>query len=215
MGPEPLAEVHRELVGGLVTLVAAPGQRLLQDGQQRVVLGAGRLGLLVTRIAVSFGVRVIAVTRSKSNRELALRFGATEALDAGSPVLGDLIRDRTDGLGATVVVECTGHPDGLGLAVSLARPGGTVALKSTPGVPSRGFDVTEAVVKEITLTGSRCGPFDKAIDRLSAGRIPVDDFVAGVYPLEDIEAALEAARRSAKILIEFPEPEEEECEHHH
>jgi len=214
-----LPEKMSSWAGAMVEPVAAAIRTFertpIEAGDTVVVLGAGRLGLLVTRIAMSFGVRVIAVTRSEAHRELALRFGAAEALDAGSPVLGDLIRDRTDGLGATVVVECTGHPDGLGLAVSLARPGGTVALKSTPGVPSRGFDVTEAVVREITLTGSRCGPFDKAIDRLSAGRIPVDDFVAGVYPLENIEAALEAAKRSAKILIDFPEPEEEACEHHH
>ena len=182
--------------------------------QTVVVLGAGRLGLLVMRIAASYGAKVIAASRSKEKRELALRFGATEALDASSDGLADAVRIRTNGLGAHVVVECTGHPTGPGCAVSLVRAGGTVALKSTPGVPAEGFDVTQVVVRELTIQGSRCGPFDKAIDRLVAGRIPVDDLVAGVFSLEEIGAAFEAAKRSAKILIEFPEPDEEECAHH-
>jgi alcohol dehydrogenase len=177
-----------------------------------VILGAGRLGLLVTRIAHSFGSKVIAATRSEAKRELALRFGASEALDAANPLLPDLVRDRTGGLGADVVVDCTGSPEGVGLALKLVRARGTIALKSTPGAAADGFDLTETVVSEIRLEGSRCGPFDKAIDRLTAGRIPLDDYVAGVFPLEEIEAAFEASKRAAKILIEFPEPPEA-CEH--
>jgi len=168
----------------------------------------------VIRIAQSFGANVIAVSRSEAKRQLALRFGAREVLDASDPGLADEVRDRTNGLGADVVVECTGSPEGPAKAVTLVRSEGTVALKSTCGAPAAGFDATEVVVREITVTGSRCGRFEKAIDRLVAGRIPVDDYVAGVYPLEDIEGALEAARRAAKVLIEFPEPEGGECGHH-
>ncbi|MEN8150399.1 MAG: alcohol dehydrogenase catalytic domain-containing protein [Planctomycetota bacterium] len=187
----------------------------IEADQTVVVLGAGRLGLLVTRIATSYGAKVIAASRSKEKRDLALRFGASEALDASSDGLADAVRVRTGGLGAHLVVECTGHPRGPGLALSLVRAGGTVALKSTPGRPAEGFDPTEVVVKEIRIQGSRCGPYDKAIERLAAGRIPVDDFVAGTFSLDEIETAFEAARHSGKVLIEFPEPDDEECGHHH
>jgi threonine dehydrogenase-like Zn-dependent dehydrogenase len=186
----------------------------LTAGTTVLVLGAGRIGLLVTRIARSHGVRVLAVSGSASRRELALRFGAEVAFDRSSPDLKEQVLERTGGVGADVVVECTGTPEGPGQAVALVRPEGTIALKSTCGAPAVDFDTTDVVVNEITLVGSRCGPFDPAIERLVAGRVPVEDLVAGVFPLEDIEIALEAARRSAKILIEFPEPPPSDCEHH-
>jgi len=212
-----LPETFSTWAGAMVEPVAAAIRTFertpIEAGATVVVLGAGRIGLLVIRIAQSFGVHVIAVSRSEAKRDLALRFGAREALDASSPILADLVHDRTNGLGADVGVECTGRPEGLACAIPLVRPGGTVALKSTSGRPALDLDTTDVVIREITVVGSRCGPFDKAIDRLSAGRIPVEDFVAGVYPLDDIEAALEAAKRSVKILIEFPEPEGEECGH--
>jgi len=175
----------------------------LGTGDTVVVLGAGRLGLLVCRVAHSFGARVLAVSRSPNNRALALRFGAEESFDPADDADVRAVLERTEGLGADLVVECTGSPEGLAHALRLVRPRGTIALKSTPGRPITELDSTRIVTAEITLQGSRCGPFPQAIERLKSGRIPVEDYVAGVFPLEDIAAAFEAARTSAKILIEI------------
>ena len=113
------------------------------------------------------------------------------------------VRKETDGLGADVVVECTGNPEGFAHAVDLVRPRGVVALKSTCGRPAVGLDTADLVVREVTVQGSRCGPFPKAIERLKAGQIPVGDYVSGVYPLEDVTGALDAARRATKVLLEI------------
>ncbi|MHC4472320.1 MAG: zinc-dependent alcohol dehydrogenase [Planctomycetota bacterium] len=165
-----------------------------------VVLGAGRLGLLICRVAHSFGARVIAVSRSESSRVLALRFGADESL---APEEAARVRETTDGLGADVVVECTGDPVGLARAAEIVRARGTVAVKTTCGRPAEGLATTDLAVREITVQGSRCGPFAKAIERLRAGQIPVDDYVSGVYPLDGVADALDAARRATKVLLEI------------
>jgi len=212
----PVGNVHRlpeELSprsGALVEPLAAALRTFevtpLSPGDHVVVLGAGRLGLLVAKAARSHGAHVIAVSRSPEKRALALQFGAAEVVEAG-PTARERVLALTDGVGANVVVECTGTPDGLATAVTLVRPRGVVAQKSTPGQPARDFDPTIVAVNEITIQGSRCGPFAKAIERLKSGLVPVDDYVSGVFPLEEIEAALEAARTGTKILIEPTQPD--------
>ncbi len=207
----PAANVHRlpkELspkAGVLVEPLAAAIRTFevtpLSPGDHVVVLGAGRLGLLVAKAARSHGAHVIAVSGSPEKRELALRFGVASVVEAG-PTAREQVLALTDGIGANVVVECSGAPDGLATAVTLVRPRGVIAEKSTAGRPTRKFDPTIVVVNELTIQGSRCGPFAKAIERLKSGLVPVDDYVSGVFPLSEIEAALEAARGGIKILIE-------------
>ena len=69
---------------------------------------------------------------------------------------------------ADLVVECTGNPEGLALATRAVRPRGTVVLKSTyHGTAS--LDVSRLVVNEVTLVGSRCGPFAKALEPARGG----------------------------------------------
>jgi alcohol dehydrogenase len=208
----PAANAHRlpedldVRAGALVEPLAAAIRTFeitpLSPGDHVVVLGAGRLGLLEVSTARSFGAHVTAVSRSAEKRERALRFGATEAV-AGGAAARERVLELTGGVGADVVVECTGAPEGLAEAISLVRPRGTIAQKSTAGQPARGFDPTLLAVHELTIQGTRCGPFGKAIERLKAGLLPVDDYVAAEFPLEEIEAAFRVAGDGRKVLIQF------------
>lgn len=207
----PAANVHRlpaELPvrsGALVEPLAAAIRTFevtpITPDDHVVVLGAGRLGLLVAKTARSHGAHVIAISRSPEKRDLALKFGAACAISAGATAREEVLA-LTDGVGANVVVECTGAPDGLAAALQLVRALGAIALKSTPGQLAPNFDPTLVAVNEITIQGSRCGPFTKAIERLKSGLLPVDDYITGVFPLEEIEAAYAAARTGLKVLID-------------
>ncbi len=209
----PVGNAHRlptefsPWIGALVEPVAAAIRTFelseVQATDTVAVLGAGRLGLLVVRMARSHGARVIAFSRSEAKRALSLRFGAQHALEAGTPEARETLFALTEGLGADLVVECTGVPEGLAEAARLVRPGGVIALKSTCGEPLRDFSSTLIAVNEVRIQGSRCGPFPKAIERLKAGIVPVEDYVSGVFPLTEIESALAAAERATKILIEM------------
>ena len=100
-----------------------------------------------------------------------------------------------------IVVDCTGNPAGLISARRLVRPRGRIVVKSTFAADAQ-FDVTQLVVDEVQLLGSRCGPFAPALRLLERRLVRVDAMIAGRYPLDQGLAAFDAARHRLKILLE-------------
>ena len=82
-----------------------------------------------------------------------------------------------------LVVDASGQPAGFAAATMLVRPRGTLVVKSTFHGETP-VSCSSLVVDEITVIGSRCGPFERAIELLSGGRVDVKPLVAGVYELE-------------------------------
>lgn len=181
-----------------------------------VVLGPGRLGILIALAAAELGARTLVAGRSSRRLDLARELGLeTQAWDfslraepedplspAPSPLL-ERVLEMTGGRGAGLVVEATGDPAGLGLALDLARPRGTVALKSTPGRPVPAFNMTRAVVGEIRLQGSRCGDFGEAIRFQERVRLPLDRLIERRFPFKHLAGALEAAGQGGKTVLDF------------
>ncbi len=156
-----------------------------------IVLGDGKLGLLVAQVLALTGCDLTAVGRHESKlailaaRGIATQIGA-EGL-AGS---------------ADLVVECTGRAEGFQAARRLVRPGGTVVLKSTyHGLVEA--DLSGIVVDEINLVGSRCGPFPAALRLLAHRLVDVTPLITATYPIHEALAAFEHAqqRGSLKVLI--------------
>lgn len=168
-----------------------------------VVLGAGRLGVLVCKVAALKGARVIAVSRSPYKLQLARKFGAHILIDASEEDPRAEVMKLTDALGAHVVVEATGTQDGLNTAFDLVRPRGTICVKSMPGTGSHDFPLTRAVVDEIRIQGSRCGPFGKATRLMARHGLDMDLLISQVFPLDEICAAFEAAQRKFKVLVKI------------
>jgi threonine dehydrogenase-like Zn-dependent dehydrogenase len=157
-----------------------------------VVIGDGKLGNLLAQTLALTGCDLLVVGRH--TEKLAL----IEARGIPVGMAADLPKRRAD-----VVVECTGNSDGLSLARQAVRPRGTIVLKST----YRGsvtLDLSPLVVDEVTLVGSRCGPFAPALELLSSGRIDVRPLIQACYPLVDGVAAFEHAARPGvlKVLID-------------
>jgi len=99
-----------------------------------------------------------------------------------------------------VVIECSGNPDGFEIARRAVRPRGTIVMKSTYA-GALTVNASSLVVDEITLIGSRCGPFDKAIDLLAAKKVAVRDLIDAVYPLDDALTAFEHAQRKGALKV--------------
>jgi threonine dehydrogenase-like Zn-dependent dehydrogenase len=85
---------------------------------------------------------------------------------------------------ADVVVECTGNPEGLAIARAAVRPRGTIVLKSTYHGDVT-INLSGIVVDEVTVVGSRCGPFAPALAMLASGAITVTDLIDDRFPLAD------------------------------
>jgi threonine dehydrogenase-like Zn-dependent dehydrogenase len=161
-------------------------------GMTCLVLGDGKLGLLVAQMLASAGARVTSVGRHPEKLAILSRRGIETALAHDwSPRPSDL------------VVEATGSADGFCAAVAATRPRGTLVLKSTLAEHPR-VDLAPLVIHEITVVGSRCGPFEPALRALSEGRVEVDSLISARVPLARAEQALAraAAPGARKVLIE-------------
>ncbi len=106
-----------------------------------------------------------------------------------------------------LVVEASGTASGMTTAAAATRPGGTLVLKSTlaaGGSPN----LTQLVVDEITLVGSRCGPFPAALAAMARHRYPFDRLVSARFPLSrGSEAFAEACRPGRlKVLVDPTSP---------
>lgn len=170
-----------------------------------VVLGCGRLGLLAALVARRLCESVIAFTNREEDVGLAGQFDVDARVVENDEQIVAAVRGATNGLGADVVVEATGSPNGLSLALDCVRPRGTVALKSTPGTPVEQFDLTRVVVDEIGLQGSRCGDFSTAIRFWEEHSPPLEKLVAAEFPLKQIADAIERARQPGKVLLRVKE----------
>lgn len=163
----------------------------LRPSQRVVVLGLGRLGQLCARVLALSGAQVFGVARSAASRaHLPRSVVAVPADQAADLPLAD------------VVVDCTGAPEGLRLATARVRPGGTLVLKTTVHHPEA-LAPTPWVIDEITVIGSRCGPFAPALRLLAAGAVDPRDLITARYPLaRGVEALAQAAQPGAfKVLL--------------
>ncbi|MEZ0289563.1 MAG: alcohol dehydrogenase catalytic domain-containing protein [Sulfolobales archaeon] len=147
------------------------------------VIGLGNIGLLSIQVLKLLRPRkLVAIARRDSPKaRLAESLGADEVVEVDE--IKDYISKKTpEGGGFDYVVEATGDPRALDLAVEITRPRGVIAAKSTHGSPVS-FNYTLSVVKELRIIGSRCGPFEKAIDLLRLGLVRVEPLITSVYPL--------------------------------
>ena len=166
-------------------------QMTIVDGQRVAVVGDGRMGLLVAQVlrTATRTSRCSAVTNTSSPSRTRSASPISTASETRQP------QDRFD-----VVVDVTGRPDGPARALDIVRPRGTVVMKSTfhGEAPLESWPI---VVDEVTLLGSRCGPFKPAIDLLASGTVQVKPLISRVAALEDHAGAFAEARRSLKVLF--------------
>ena len=167
-------------------------QQIPMNGQYVTVLGDGRLGNLCAQVLQHHGCHVQVVGKHQPKLNL-LR-------DLGIP--GILLSDLSPARNSDLVVDCTGSPTGLTTALQLVRPCGTIILKTTVAA-TQTLHMAPFVIDEITLLGSRCGPFADALQLLSTGTIAVAPLLSASYPLEDAEIAFTHAARkdTLKVLL--------------
>jgi threonine dehydrogenase-like Zn-dependent dehydrogenase len=149
--------------------------------------------LLAGKVLAQAGTSVMMLGR----REESLVLPAAWGLDTG--LVGDFPDNAFD-----LVVEATGNQHGLAHSLRLVRPRGTLVLKSTFHGGSADVDLTKLVVGEISVHGSRCGPFEPALRLLADRIVPVGDTIEGCYDLSDgLQAFAHAAQSGVrKILLQ-------------
>lgn len=180
---EPLAAAYQVIM-----------QRPLERRERVAVVGTGRLGLLVAQVLRTTGCQLEVFGRNETTLGFCEKKGIQTRL-----VSETIVKPEFD-----VVVDCTGSPEGFDTALKLVRPRGTLMLKSTHAGAAP-LNLAPVVVNEISVIGSRCGPFPEAINALARGQIDVESLISRKLPLERGVEAMEMAAdpRHIKILLKI------------
>jgi len=192
--PESVSDTEAVFVEPLAAAIQVKEQVNIRPSEKVAVLGDGKLGMLVALSLHAFGHEATLLGRHPEKMEIGERQGISTALS------GDGMRDMDQEF--DVIVECTGRASGLSLAASLIKPRGKIVMKTTCA-GSQTIDAAPLVVKEITLIGSRCGPFAPAIRMLSERRIDVRTLVSGEYPLSRFKEAFKRAEEGDSLKVIF------------
>ena len=158
-----------------------------------LVVGDGKLCQLVAQTLALTGCDLLAIGRH------AEKLANLTAQNIPTGFAED-VTDRS----FDIAVECTGNPDGFAIARRALRPRGILVLKSTYA-NQLSLDISSIVVDEITLIGSRCGPFSKALKLLAENKIEVHNLIQARYYLDEGLAAFKHAQKRGvlKVLLEI------------
>lgn len=155
----------------------------IKPSQPVAVIGDGRLAFLIAQVIAINGTPVTVFGRHEDKLKNFKPFANTSLTPEGT---------------FEVVVDATGAPSGLETAISLVRSRGLLILKSTyAGKPE--VDMSELVVREITLRGNRCGPFTPALNLLKREQIILPKIQ--LFPLVHFEQAFSA--KTFKVGFDF------------
>ena len=170
-----------------------PAQITIHPTDRIIVLGDGRLGNLCAQVLAQLAHDVLVIGKHDEKlallKSLGIRTARVNLVEPGHQ--------------ADIVVDCTGSDTGLPAALELVRPRGTIVLKTTvSGRQTLAWALF--VIDEVTLVGSRCGPFDEALAALESGRIVVQPLISARFSLDRGVEAIECAGTGPvlKVLLD-------------
>jgi threonine dehydrogenase-like Zn-dependent dehydrogenase len=195
--PSSVTDEQAVFVEPLAAACEILAQINVKQFSKAAVLGDGKLAQLIARVLRTALPRVVMYGKHKDKLQQAAAARITTQTVRGDT--SDLKRVKDN---FALLVEATGSPSGLALAQHMTEPRGTLVLKSTfhGAAP---VETWPLVVKEITLIGSRCGPFAKAIALLRSGKVDPRPLITRTFPLSEAPAAIQYAQQPGvmKVLL--------------
>ncbi|MDR2106844.1 MAG: alcohol dehydrogenase catalytic domain-containing protein [Coriobacteriales bacterium] len=182
--PDGLAPQQAIFTEPLAAALRITEQVTFPAGAPVAILGDGRLALMICQaLAATTSAALSVMGRHPEKLALFEPYAATCSKPTGS---------------FEVVIDATGNPASLPVALGLTRSEGTLVMKSTYATTAE-IDMSEVVVREIRIQGSRCGPFAPALELLSRGEVSLP--AIELYPPESFEAAF--ASSAFKAALDF------------
>jgi len=193
--PDGVSDEEAAFTELLAAACEIPERVYISQSCRVAVLGDGRLAAMVAQVLKLKTKALIVIGVEPEKMRVFAGLGIDTIHTAAIPAM----KGTCD-----TVVECTGSRMGLPDAVDLVRPRGTIVLKSTFHDPLK-WNPSRVAVDEITIVGSRCGPFEAALDLLEKKKVVTEPFLTAIYPFGKWETALKRARRkdTFKILLEM------------
>ncbi len=188
--PQNVSDEEAVFVEPLAAALEILEQLHIPPYKKVVVLGDGKLGLMIALALNAAGLNLTLVGKHQNKLDIAKAQGVKTKL------LNELeIKKEYD-----FVIEATGSVSGLETSLALTKPRGTLILKSTVAA-SKEFNFAPVVVDEITIIGSRCGQFAPALRLLASKRIDVKPLITDIFKLDDSIAAFEKNQEKSAIKV--------------
>lgn len=189
--PDAISDDAAVFVEPLAAACEITDQVRIRPTDRVALIGDGKLGLLCAQVLALTGCELIAVGRHADKLAILERRGISTTTES----------DQLATASFDILVEATGTPDGFAAARRLVRPRGVIVLKSTYAGQAIPVNLTTLVVDEVTLIGSRCGPFEPAIRLLANKQIDVESLIHARYPLAEGVKAFEHAARKGTLKV--------------
>jgi len=190
--PETLDDREAVFVEPIAAAVEIAEKIHIKPTARVLILGDGKLGLITAMVLMALGLDVGIIGRHADKLKV---------LDGQD--IRTYLPEEFEGM-ADILVDCSGNSSGLKMAMDMVRPEGKVVLKTTVA-DSQAFNLSSVAVNEISIIGSRCGPFDPALRLLKRNDLPLNRMIDSVYKLEDGVQAMERAAQQGvlKVLLDM------------
>lgn len=202
--PESVSTLEGALIEPLAVGFHAANQGGAHPGQAAVVTGAGCIGLVSMMALKICGVPKVYVLDVMANRlEKAIELGATDVINAASGDAAAKVRELTGGAGADLVIDTAGVETTVNQAIDYAKKGAVIVIVGYNAGGMMNLKSTLLTDKEITIkTVFRYRHiYPMAIESVAAGLVNLKGIVSNIYPLDDIQAGLQASVKNKANLV--------------
>ncbi|MFV0465016.1 MAG: MDR/zinc-dependent alcohol dehydrogenase-like family protein [Lachnospiraceae bacterium] len=170
--PDGLCAEHAIFTEPLAAALEIPSLIHIDPDKKIAVLGDGRLALMIAQVIALTGASLTVTGRHEDKLALFSSFA-----DVTTQIVPE---------GYDIVIDATGSKSGILTATQMVKKRGTIIIKSTYAGKVE-LDMSYYVVNEITITGSRCGPFEPTLNLLKKGYVTFPDIET--YDLSEFKKA--------------------------
>ncbi|MDR7542825.1 MAG: alcohol dehydrogenase catalytic domain-containing protein [Armatimonadota bacterium] len=180
----------------------------VRPGETVVVTGPGAIGLLAVQIAKICGAGRVILTGTREDRlAVGRQLGADVTVNVRAASASEAILRLTDGLGADLVVECSGQPGPAAEALEIVARNGRVVYNGIYHEPVA-LQLNRVVQWNLLVAGLKAEGMrnlGRAIPLLADGRLKMRPLITHTFPLDEINRAFDTftsrAGGAIKVII--------------
>lgn len=188
--PDSVSDEEAVFIEPLAAAFEILEQVRIRSSDNVCVLGDGKLGLLIGQVLSATGCRLTVVGKHRE------KLSILDELGIRTKLISDFTSADFD-----LVVECTGSRSGIETALNIIRPRGKIILKTTAAKKAQ-FDLNRVVINELSIIGSRCGPFPPAINAVASREIDLYPLISDSFSLKDgLKAFQQAMKKDVMKVI--------------
>ena len=166
----------------------------VRPGETVVVTGPGPMGLISARLAQVLGAGRVIMTGTREERlAIGRQMGVDITLNVYEVDVREKIMELTRGVGADMIVECTGQPGPAAEAFDIVRKNGRISYNGVYHEPVT-LPLDKIVQWNLLITGPKAEgmwALERAIPLMADGRLDVKPIITHRFSLDDINQAFD------------------------